>query len=197
MATIRRSALLSVILFCVAVPAYAGDDELTAEARQLVNRFVGELKPALKQALQEGGPVHAIKVCSTTAPTIARSLSESSGWSIRRVSLKPRNVNNALPDSWERGVLEAFEGELAMGVPIADMVRIKRDDREFRFIKPQAVEAVCLACHGENLDPAVSAALGEYAPGDTATGYRLGQIRGAFSLRRTLVPDTSRASGSP
>lgn len=182
--------LIFVYLF-VAIPVSANDAELTAQAQALVKRFAGELKPALKQALQEGGPVHAIEVCASRAPAIASTLSASSGWSIRRVSLKPRNVKQATPDSWERTVLAEFEQELAAGKSIAEMYRTKNDGAEFRFMKPQPVEAVCLACHGENLSPAISAALREYAPGDSATGYSLGQIRGAFSLSRNLntVPE--------
>ncbi|MCB1124616.1 MAG: DUF3365 domain-containing protein, partial [Verrucomicrobiae bacterium] len=58
--------------------------------------------------------------------------------------------------------------------------------REFRFMKAQAVEPLCLTCHGEKLAPDVTEALAKNYPGDAATGYQLGDIRGAFSLKKKL-----------
>jgi len=44
----------------------------------------------------------------------------------------------------------------------------------------------CLACHGKNLKPEVAAKIDQLYPKDQARGYDLGQLRGAFTLRRTL-----------
>ena len=59
-------------------------------------------------------------------------------------------------------------------------------DGRFRFMKAQAVEAVCLNCHAAEIEPEVEAALKQKYPNDKARGYSLGQIRGAFSLSREL-----------
>lgn len=179
------SVLLAAYCLVTALSVHAADEAaLTAEAQSLVKRFASELKPQLKQALQEGGPVHAIEVCSSRAPAIASRLSAASGWSIKRVSLKPRNVDSATPDAWERQVLQQFEQDQVAGKAVAEMYQTRTEAGTFRYMKPQGVEPVCLVCHGENLAPAVTEALRQYAPGDTATGYKLGEIRGAFSLRR-------------
>ncbi|PIU38332.1 MAG: glutamate synthase, partial [Piscirickettsiaceae bacterium CG07_land_8_20_14_0_80_44_28] len=61
------------------------------EARALAKQFMGQLKPALGAAMKSGGPVHAISVCKDKAPAIAQNLSESSGWDLKRVSLKNRS----------------------------------------------------------------------------------------------------------
>jgi cytochrome c553 len=46
--------------------------------------------------------------------------------------------------------------------------------------------AVCLNCHGTDVQPAVKKAISEYYPDDQAVGYSKGQIRGAFSFTKAL-----------
>jgi hypothetical protein len=55
-------------------------------------------------------------------------------------------------------------------------------------MKALPTQELCLACHGTagRIDPAVRARLAELYPGDRATGYRPGEIRGALTLRRPL-----------
>jgi len=43
--------------------------------------------------------------------------------------------------------------------------------------------ALCLVCHGEQIDPAVEAALAGRYPHHVAWGYRAGMVRGAFSVK--------------
>ncbi len=159
---------------------------LKAEALSLVKAFAGELKPTLKAAMQSGGPVHAIDVCAQQAPAIARRLSESSGWQIKRVSLKARNTSTAVPDAFERQVLEDFDARQQQGVAVSDLVHAARVDDRFRFMKAQGVEPLCLNCHGQSLSSSVQSALNTHYPNDRATGYKLGEVRGAFSLSRPL-----------
>jgi len=47
---------------------------------------------------------------------------------------------------------------------------------------------VCLKCHGSTLAPGVDKVLSELYPQDKATGYKKGDIRGAFVAVRKL-PD--------
>ncbi len=148
-------------------------------ARDIAQQFVGQLKPRLVSALQEGGPAHAIEVCAEDAPAIARELSLASGWSVKRVSLKPRNLD-AAPDAWERQQLERFDAAVAAGE--SPGVAIATVEGRFRYMQPQRAGEVCLLCHGETLDPAVAAALERHYPGDLATGYVAGEVRGAISL---------------
>ncbi len=161
-------------------------DTLNAKAMTIVKKFAGTLKPQLKAALESGGPVNAIEICSTQAPDIARKLSIESGWDIKRVSLKPRNSHSAKPDIWETSVLQRFNDRQVMGESANKMMHSEIIGGEFRFMKAQGVEAICLNCHGEKLSPSVSEALQKHYPDDMATGYSLGQIRGAFSLSKKI-----------
>ena len=159
---------------------------LKAEAISIVKQFGGSLKPQLKKALKEGGPAHAINVCSTQAPEIAQDLSQSTGWSVKRVSLKARNTETATPDAWEKGVLEQFDQRQADGESAKKMAYAEVVDGQFRFMKAQGVEEVCLKCHAAKIDPETEKALQEHYADDSARGYTLGQIRGAFSLSKPL-----------
>jgi hypothetical protein len=43
-----------------------------------------------------------------------------------------------------------------------------------------------LACHGKNISAQDKKKIQMHYPHDKATGYSLGQVRGAFSLSKTL-----------
>ncbi|MCB1692443.1 MAG: DUF3365 domain-containing protein [Pseudomonadales bacterium] len=183
------SRCVLLVLMCVLAPDAVSDDDIKAlhdEAVGIVGDFAGELKPALMAAMQEGGPVHAIDVCSERAPEIAERLSAESGWSVSRVSLKPRNRETGQPDAWARAMLATFDARQKAGEPAENLVVSEVADGEFRFLKAQPVEPLCLACHGKALAPAVREKLAERYPDDHATAYSLGQVRGGFYLRKTL-----------
>jgi len=169
-------------------PAAAADADVDV-ARGIAARFLGELKPALVGAMQAGGPTHAIPVCAERSPEIAASLSKETGWTVTRVSLKAR-APSATPDAWERAGLERFDAEVASGTPANTLehaeVITAETGNSFRYLKAIPTGAVCLSCHGESISQDVRDTLAVHYPGDAATGYALGQVRGAFSLSKTL-----------
>jgi len=184
----KKSVLSIALLTGVALTAQANQPS-EAEARGLVKDYMSQLKPALMKSMKEGGPVNSIDVCHTKAPQIAHDLTQKSGWKINRVSLKPRAVN-AKPDAWEKTVLERFDAQLAEGKPIKGMevsqVIIMNGEKQYRYMKAIPTAAVCLNCHGTDVQPAVKKAISEYYPDDQAVGYSKGQIRGAFSFTKAL-----------
>lgn len=168
--------------------AAEGSDEL-AYSRALVGRFAKTLKAALMKGMSGGGPVNAIKVCNTEAPAIAEGLEPDEGWSIRRTSLKLRNPHNE-PDAWERAALEAFDKEKAAGTDPATLEKheVVREGskRVFRYMKAIPTAGLCLPCHGEEIPADVKNALDDLYPKDEARGFKTGDIRGAFSIRKEL-----------
>jgi hypothetical protein len=162
---------------------------LSAEARGIIGKFAAKLKGELSDALKSGGPEKAIEVCHTAAPAIAKDAS-AKGWTVRRTSLKLRNPDNA-PDAWEREALAYFDAERAKGADPATLERASITQtggrKTFRFMKAIPVAAKpCLTCHGTNIKDAVTARLTELYPKDQATGYKEGDIRGAFSLSKPI-----------
>ncbi|MBG57042.1 MAG: DUF3365 domain-containing protein [Porticoccus sp.] len=180
---IYRSVFFCALITMPALINAGGDSASTLEqqAENIVKQFAGSLQPRLLEAIQTGGPVEAISVCATAAPEIANRLNRETGWSVKRVSLKARN-KSAEPDHWERNTLLHFESRLAAGEMPAQLTQAEQVDGRFRYMKAQIVQPLCLNCHGSALDPDVAQALKNHYPDDAATGYQLGEIRGAFSL---------------
>ena len=52
--------------------------------------------------------------------------------------------------------------------------------KQLRYMKAVPTEGACLACHGTQLSEDVRAGLKEMYPDDRATGYNIGEVRGAI-----------------
>lgn len=164
-----------------------------AEAKKITGAFFEELKGELGKAMKAGGPVAAISACNGLAPAIATKHSKNSGWDVGRTSLKLRNPDNA-PDAWETAVLKQFEQRRAEGegpdtLAHAEIVE-EGGDKYFRFMKgivmPPPEKLPCLKCHGESIDAKTAATLDQLYPEDKARGYKVGDVRGAFTLKKKL-----------
>jgi len=189
---IKNKCISSLILSALVIlpfSSYAEKNDiatLKAEAISIVKQFGGTLKPQLKKALKEGGVEHAIKVCSEKAPQIANDLSGKTQWSVKRVSLKTRNTSTAQADIWETMVLKEFAKKQQQGKSAKTLAKAEIVENQFRFMKAQGVAPLCLTCHGTELSNEAKSALEHFYPDDKATGYQLGQVRGAFSLVKKL-----------
>ena len=159
--------------------------EWLTQSRLLAQQLSTELKTELASALSSAGPTGAIAVCRTRAPDIAAKLSRESGAGVSRTALRVRNPANA-PDEMQRAVLDQFAGDFAAGrteMPLEAAVEINRGGRiERRYMRAIPMDAMCLACHGQQLAPEVASAIASDYPGDQATGFEPGQLRGAISV---------------
>jgi len=179
---------LALITPFVTTLANAGDDAMLIEAREVAATLPPKLLAALQQEISKSVPEGAILVCKDMAPKMAGEISQQTGWKIKRVSLKARNDARAIPDAWEKAALEDFDKRAAAGEPPAQLEKGEKIDNEYRYVKALPVQPLCLSCHGpvEQLTPAVKSALARHYPNDLATGYSVGQIRGAISVRKPL-----------
>jgi hypothetical protein len=195
-----KRALTLLIVTCIAVPFAAAEHTPTQEkamkreAQQVTKELVSKLGAALKQALTESGPEQAISICRDTAPMLANSLSRRTGWKVSRVSLRARNPLIGQPDVWEQKILQRFDYEAAGGasfvkLQVAEIVK-EPDADYFRYMKALPAKPLCLTCHGRGrtIPDTVQARLDQEYPKDMAIGYSAGQIRGAVSIKRRLVP---------
>lgn len=160
---------------------------LTESAKAAVQKLGATLKGELEAAIKEGGPVKALDVCHTRAPEIAKSVSAEQGLQVSRVSLKNRNSEQGVPNVWQTEVLHQFESRQAAGEDPATLVYSEVVGDEFRFMKAIPTANVCLTCHGTNIAPEVSAKLAELYPDDKATGFKEGDLRGAFVAVKNLA----------
>lgn len=178
-------AIAICLSFISTVHADENLKERAQKSKAVVQEFMGQLKGELESAMKAGGPVNAIKVCNEKAPAIAAALSEKHGWKVARTSLKTRNPANA-PDAWESKVLNDFEARKANGEDVIPMAYFEAVDGDFRFMKAIPTGEVCLKCHGSEIAPPVKAKLQELYPNDMATGFQLGDIRGAFTITQPM-----------
>jgi cytochrome c553 len=186
-----RVWFLSAALLALVSPTRAESPpapELKAQAAALVKDYAGQLKTALTSAIEAKGPEGALEVCNKQAPVIAAEISQKSGWSVGRTSLKPRA---SAPDAYERGVMDAFEARIAKGEKAADLVSAEVLDENgqkvFRFVKAIPTAKMCLTCHGENIAPELKQKISALYPQDQATGFREGDMRGVFTLKKILT----------
>ena len=190
----RRSllTLAASLALAGAQPVAAQDTgKLTDESRAFARDLAGRLGAELKKEISAGGPESAIKVCKSLAPAIAGEISTKTGWRVTRVSLKPRNAMLGTPDGWEQQVLGSFDDRAAKGedpekLEIAEIV-IEPQGTYFRYMKALPVQPLCLNCHGTGaVSDGVRARLATEYPHDKATGYSVGQVRGAITIKRPL-----------
>jgi hypothetical protein len=167
----------------------AGDADPQAEAKAAIAAFGTALKTELMAAMQSGGALNAIEVCSERAPAIAQSVSLEKGMHLSRVSLRNRNPGNA-PNDWQAAVLRDFEARLEAGEAVESLswkdVSDRGGQQEFRLMKAIPTAPLCLQCHGEAIAPPVAEKIAELYPEDKATGFREGDIRGAFVVTKLL-----------
>jgi len=160
-----------------------------AQAKAVISVFASTLKGELETGIKAGGPVKALEICNTKAPQIAEKITAAKGMQVSRVSLKNRSPTNA-PNVWQKTVLENFATRKAAGtdptaLEFSEIVE-HQGHKEFRFMKAIPTGGVCLACHGENLAKGIQEKITTFYPDDKATGFKSGDIRGAFVVTKVL-----------
>ncbi|HTP53334.1 MAG TPA: DUF3365 domain-containing protein [Anaeromyxobacteraceae bacterium] len=142
-----------------------------------VKHLQQRLQAALAEALRAGGPGAAVVVCRDKAPALAGQVAREEGVSVGRTSARRRNPGNA-PPPWASVTVAAADGKRAEDVrPVA----FDLGDR-VGLLRPIAVGAPCLACHGPRatLAPEVRDVLAKAYPADRAVDYATGDLRGFF-----------------
>ncbi|MEZ6003852.1 MAG: DUF3365 domain-containing protein [Planctomycetota bacterium] len=144
------------------------------EAQRLIKGLSETLLGELQTAMGEKGPAAAIGICADRAPEVAKSLA-TGAYQVRRIGTRVRNKERNTPTAAELEVLATlspekptFQGEID-GKPV--------------FMKALYIPgALCLTCHGapDAIPADVQAALAERYPEDAATGYAVGDLRGAL-----------------
>lgn len=157
--------------------------QLDMQAKKITKAFATELKTTLMSAVAKGGLSAGVEVCQEQAPEIAKKHS-SHGWHISRTSLKTRNAENA-PNIEEIAILQDFAKRIANGEAAKAVTysNLNEQSGEYQFMKAIPTGQVCLACHGENIANDLQQKINMHYPKDTATGFKLGELRGAFSLK--------------
>ena len=183
--------IIPALALTMVLPVFAGATEQTSEteqARAIAMQLQQRLGQELKAGIQAGGPRAGIAVCKERAPEIAAELSQQYGVEVGRTALRVRNPNNA-PESIHREVLEDFIDSLASEPNQVPEAWVTTDSGERHYLRAIVMQPQCALCHGKVIGKPVQQALDEFYPDDEATGFAIGDLRGAFLLKFPLTND--------
>jgi hypothetical protein len=192
----KKSLLLVLLLAGCATPGVEAPkpeakqvDEMRTVAKTLVTQLGGKLK----EVMGTQGPVEAVSVCKQIAPQIANDLSKQTGWQVGRVGTRARNAQTGVADAWQIKALAQFDQRIQQGekpdtMEFAEVVTAPSGKHELRYAKAIALQPMCVTCHGsaESIPDGVKARLQAEYPHDQATGYKVGDLRGAVVITRPL-----------
>lgn len=173
--------ILVSLVVSVSVSAAAQSSRLE-EARALSTSLQEQLSSKLMAAMKAEGPVHAIGVCHVEAPEIAAQLSRDGEVEVGRTALRVRNPANA-PQAEHREVMRDFTKALNKNPEVIPETLITLDNGEQHYLRAIVMQPQCAACHGKSIAPEVQAAITEKYPNDQATGFAVGELRGAFLIK--------------
>jgi hypothetical protein len=158
--------------------------EAVARARETADAFGTELVSTLFRELEDGNPINAIHVCSVKAQEMSAAFSEED-LKIRRVSRRYRNPADE-PDDYELHRLGEFQGLHDRNELPTESIQVVREGgtKSLRYMKPIVTKQPCMMCHGQvgEIDNEVLDTIHSQYPGDQAIGYKVGDLRGAFTV---------------
>jgi len=194
MKVISKVVITAVTFGLLISQAAVADDvkERKKAAMATTKEFAKKLGGHMKAAMKDGGPVNAVRVCSDVAPQLTGEISRKTGWKVTRVGTRVRNSMLGSPDAWEQKVLAQFEARKAKGESFKKMafseVVEEPNGKYFRFMKAIGVQRGCLQCHGgkDEVLPEVEMILEERYPHDQARNYKVGDLRGAVSIKQPM-----------
>ena len=194
MKVINYGVIAAAMLGLLVSQGVAANDigERKKAAMTTTKEFAKKLGDHMKSAMQAGGPTNAVKICSEVAPQLTGEISRKTGWKVTRVGTRVRNSMLGSPDAWEQKVLTLFEERKAKGESFKKMAHSEvveePNGKYFRFMKAIGVQGGCLRCHGgkDDVSPEVEMLLEERYPHDLARNYKVGDLRGAVSIKQPM-----------
>lgn len=179
-----------LVLLCFAPSACSKPKLSEAKAQQFAQSVMRDVLPdmvlALEQKVSQSGAAAAVPFCNEFAPKYGKLKMDTwapkavaelgaKSFKFRRISARNRNPKNApneaqarILENWEKGTIKPAFYE---------------DAGKFYTMHPIKIsQPLCLGCHGSatDIDAKTAAEISKLYPQDKATGYRLGDLRGAF-----------------
>lgn len=176
-------------------PVVAAPDA-QARAQAAMKDFAERLRGRLREAMTRDGAPAAVDFCHLEAPRIAEQVMAEHGVRLGRVAVPGRNRNPGnVAEGWLQELAVSFQAAVDTGGAPEAQVAVLREDVppgvELRLARGIRVEAACLMCHGDNIAPEIAARLAEHYPGDRATGFKEGDLRGLIWAEVPANPGTT------
>jgi hypothetical protein len=153
---------------------------------EISNEAQSQLITALQNAIGEKGIPGAIDFCNVQALPILDEVGSKYNVKIRRASKRYRNPEDK-PLDFEELILDAYAYNQENDIPNEPNIQ-KLENGEVLFYSKaiQIPNALCLNCHGtpgKEISPDTEIKLKELYPEDKATGHKLGDLRGMWSIQ--------------
>lgn len=147
-------------------------DSISVEMQNVLLQNVGE-------AIQKGGTDYAVEFCNIQAMPLTDSIADNHKVYIQRLSDKNRNPTNAIQTPLDSIAWEKIKNEKT--------AFIEQDkNREVYYYKPISMAMpTCIKCHGGKTDilESTQKIITQKYPGDKATGYQMGDLRGMWKIK--------------
>ncbi len=156
--------------------------DYTERGTNYVTTTKGELGKNLMGTIKNEGTLAALEFCNLNAIPILDSMATLQNIEIKRVTDKPRNLNNRA-NTKELGIIESFKAMMANEVEISPVLEEVGGKMHFYF--PIKTNDMCMQCHGtpkEQIKINVVDKLAELYPEDEAIDYSPNQLRGIWKV---------------
>lgn len=174
----RICLALIPVLFVPALAAAQSSDAL-AKAVVEIDRL-DAMRSTLAQTFAQSGAPADLEAFGRVCKPVGMAMQQAAvanGWMAKQVAVKNRNPLNAA-DPEATAQLLRFESDSALRAVILNTTMNGRPG--IRYLRRITVELSCLLCHGEQASrPAFVTA--NY-PQDRAFGFKVGDLRGAYSV---------------
>lgn len=158
-------------------------DEALKLAREAAQDAFAQLSGELAKAIENGGPVAAIPICSEKAQPLVAEVASRRNLGLRRLSDRPRNPQQGASGP-DLAAIETFRTAIQNGNAPEPAVEEMRDGSTLVRLPIIVSQPLCLQCHGTDTDIAAEtrAAIRKLYPDDQATGYQLNDLRGIWQV---------------
>ena len=158
--------------------------------KAIASETFGLLSTNLQTAIQSGGVSNALPFCSLAASPLTASMAEKHGVTLKRVTHKARNPAAKANDT-ELAVLQSFASALAASTNSPPPFATNLIAGQATFFAPIVLNnELCLKCHGapgQDISAENLAIIRQHYPQDEATGFQLGQLRGAWRIDFPII----------
>lgn len=185
----KKVLIILLILLAIAGAGYYGwqqyqeaQTKLWEEKAQLAEDTLKPIKMQFKETLMSGmqqGVVEAIDYCNLEAPEITAKVPE--GVEVGRTSHRVRNPANE-PTELLQAPLDYYLEMERLGEEASGQIT-QLPSGDWLYVEPIYTQAVCLACHGQNIAQEVQRTINKKYPDDQATDFKEGELRGMFWLK--------------
>jgi len=182
-----------LIVFVIAfISACSSDKKLTKEEQEMymekgmhiVQNSFDLLSSNLMEQMKQGGPNQAVPFCNIQALPLTAIIALQEDVELKRVSKLYRNEANK-PNAEALRVISNYEEMLKKEEKLSPIL-LNQSSGKPHFYAPIIINKKCLSCHGDvgkQISKATDSLIKTVYPNDLATGYKIGDLRGVWSIQ--------------